>query len=69
MLPRAAARKPGEIDVALVVGLAKLEDCATVRDAAAVLTRAETMAMLSDARGIDRLAALERAQPALKNVK
>ncbi len=69
MLPGTAARKPGEVDVALVVGLAKLDDCATVRDAAAVLTRAETIAILSDVRGIDRLAALDRAQPALKNVK
>ena len=52
-----------------VVGLAKLEDCTTLAEAAAMLTRAEMMAVLSDPRGLDRLAALERAQPSLKNVK
>ena len=69
MLPQAGARKPGDVDVARVVGLAKLEDCTTLREASAVLTRAETMAILSDPRGLDRLAALDRAQPSLKNVK
>jgi len=69
MLPQAPARKPGEVDVARVVALAKLEDCATLRDAAALLTRAETMALLFDARGIDRLAALDRAPPGLKTMK
>jgi membrane glycosyltransferase len=69
MLPSAGPRKAGEVDIARVVGLAKLEDCTTLRDAAAVLTRAETMAILSDPRGLDRLAALDRAQPSLKNVK
>jgi len=69
MLPQGMARRRGEVEVAFVVGLAKLEDCATLEEAALLLTRAETMAMLSDARGLDRLAALDRAQPALKNVK
>ena len=36
---------------------------------AATLTRAELMALLSDARGLDRLAALDRAPPSLKNMK
>ena len=69
MLPQAPARKPGDVDVARVVALAKLEDCTTLRDAAALLTRAETMALLADARGIDRLAALDRAPPSLKTLK
>ena len=55
-----AARKRGEVDAALVVGLAKLDDCATLHEADAMLTRAEKMAVLRDARGLDRLAALER---------
>jgi membrane glycosyltransferase len=69
MLPQAASRKVGDVDVARVVGLAKLEDCTNLREAAAVLTRPETIAILSDARALDRLAALDRAQPSLKNVK
>jgi membrane glycosyltransferase len=69
MLPPAGPRKAGDVDVARVVGIAKLEDCTTLREAAAVLTRAETMAILSDPRGLERLAALDRAQPSLKNVK
>ena len=68
MLPQAAPRKRGEVETALVVGLAKLEDCATVEEAAAMLPRAEIMALLSDARGLDRLAALERGQPSPKSV-
>src|SRR4051812_1086754 len=58
LLPKAPPRKPGEVDVALVVALAKLEDAATLSQAAAMLTRQETMALLCDARGLDRLAAL-----------
>jgi membrane glycosyltransferase len=69
MLPPAPARKPGEIDVARVVAFAKLDDCATPQQVEAVLTRAELMALLLDARGLDRLAALERGQPALKSMK
>ena len=69
MLPERAGRKRGEVEVALVVGLAKLEDCSMVAEAATVLTRPEMMAVLTEPRGLDRLAALERAQPSLKNVK
>jgi len=69
MLPQGVSRKRGDVEVALVVGLAKLEDCTSLPEAAAALTRAEMMAVLSDARGLDRLGALDRAQPGLKNVK
>jgi membrane glycosyltransferase len=69
MLPKGAPRKRGEVEIALVVGLAKLEDCTTVEEAAAMLPRAEIMAVLTDARGLDRLAALDRAQPNLKSVE
>jgi membrane glycosyltransferase len=69
MLPQAPTRKPGEIDVARVVALAKLDDCASLQQVEAVLTRAELMALLSDPRGLDQLAALDRGQPALKSMK
>ena len=69
MLPQIPARRPGEIDVARVVAFARLEDCISLQQATALLTRAEMMALLLDARGLDRLAALDRALPALKNVK
>jgi membrane glycosyltransferase len=68
MLPNGVARKRGVVEAALVVGLAKLEDCTTLAEAAGTLTRVETMAVLSDARGIDRLAQLDRGQTNLKNV-
>jgi membrane glycosyltransferase len=60
MLPDAPRRARGTVDVALVVGLAKLGDCASLNEADAILTRQETMALLSDASGIERLAALEQ---------
>jgi membrane glycosyltransferase len=59
LLPEAPSRRRGDVDVALVVGLAKLEGCATLAEADALLTRQEKMALLCDARGLDRLAALE----------
>jgi len=69
MLPQAVARKRGEIEIALVVGLAKLDECTTLAEASAALTRAETMALLADPRGLDRLAALDRAPSTLRNVR
>ena len=58
LLPKAAARNRGDVDVALVVGLAKLDDCATLREADEILTAREKIAVLTDPRGIERLAAL-----------
>ena len=69
MLPQALARKPGEVDVARVVAFAKLDDCTTLQQAVALLTRAEMMALLLETRGLERLAVLDRAPPVLKNVK
>jgi membrane glycosyltransferase len=57
MLPDAAPRVRGAVDTALVIGLAKLEDCTSLAEAADTLTRQEKMALLSDARGVERLAA------------
>jgi membrane glycosyltransferase len=58
LLPTLTPRKRGDVDVALVVALAKLEDCTTLTQAHEALTRQETMALLSDGHGVDRLAAL-----------
>ena len=58
MLPPPAERRRGDVDAALVIGLAKLDDCAGVGEADAMLTRAEKMAVLADGRGLDRIAAL-----------
>ena len=60
MLPKGVARKRGVVETALVIGVAKLEDCTTLAEAADTLTRVEMMAVLSDARGLDRLASLRR---------
>ena len=60
LLPAPPPRRRGDVDVALAVGLAKLADCTSLTEAEAVLTRQEKMAVLSDARGVDRLVALEK---------
>jgi hypothetical protein len=69
MLPQNAPRKAGEIDVDRVVALAKLEDCTTLGEAAAALTKRETMASLNDARALDRLSLLESAPSSIINLK
>ncbi len=57
MLP--PARRPGEpFDVALLLGLAKLQEADTLEAGLASLTRQETAAVLADARGVERLQAL-----------
>jgi membrane glycosyltransferase len=58
LLPHTPRRTPGAVDVALVVGLAKLDDCQSLNEADAILTRQEKMALLSDANGVERLARL-----------
>ena len=55
---RSRARRRGEVDVALVVGLAKLDDIDLLDDALHSLTRRELAAVLGDGRGLDRLVAL-----------
>jgi membrane glycosyltransferase len=69
MLPHEALRKAGEIDVDRVVALARLEDCATLTEAAATLTKRETMACLNDARALDRLSLLESNPSSVINLK
>ena len=60
LLPAPPPRRRGDIDVDVAVGLAKLADCTNLTEAEAMLTRQEKMAVLSDTRGVDRLAELER---------
>ena len=58
-------RRPGEIDVDLVVGLAKLDQCDGFEEAWNVLSRPEKNALLAHAKGLARLQSLwERHPPA-----
>jgi membrane glycosyltransferase len=61
MLPPQRRRGIDPIDPTVVVGLAKLEEADTLADGLGRLTRAEKAAVLSDARGVARLAALADA--------
>jgi len=51
-------RPRGEVDVALVVGLAKLDEFDTLDEALRGLTRKELAAVIGDRRGLDRLVRL-----------
>ena len=62
MLPQAPRRARGDLDVQLVVGLAKLEECANLDEALEILSASEQRAVLGSERGLERLAALSRAQ-------
>ncbi|MGA7455619.1 MAG: glucan biosynthesis glucosyltransferase H, partial [Rhodoplanes sp.] len=55
---RPRARRRGEVDVALVVGLAKLDDIDSLDDALHSLTQRELVAVLGNGRSLDRLVAL-----------
>ncbi len=62
MLPPPPRRACRDVDVHLVVGLAKLDECASLEEALEVLTEAEKRALLGSERGLDRLLALRRGQ-------
>jgi membrane glycosyltransferase len=51
MLPARHQPRGGQIDVDLVIGLAKLEDCDSFEDALCLLTRSEKNALLASATG------------------
>jgi membrane glycosyltransferase len=55
---RPRPRPRGEVDVALVVGLAKLDEFDTLDEALRGLTRKELVAVIGDRRGLDRLVRL-----------
>jgi membrane glycosyltransferase len=54
-----ARRQRGEVNVALVVGLAKLEEAGDLAEAVQWLSAQEKVAVLSDRRGIERLIGLK----------
>ena len=62
MLPPPRRRSRRDLDVHLVVGLAKLDECTSLEEALEILTEAEKRALLGSERGIERLAALWRSQ-------
>jgi membrane glycosyltransferase len=62
MLPPPRRRSRRDLDVHLVVGLAKLDECASLEEALEVLTEAEKRALLASERGLERLAALWQSQ-------
>ncbi|MDQ1079830.1 glucans biosynthesis glucosyltransferase MdoH [Pseudoroseomonas cervicalis] len=61
MLPPPRRPRQDPFDAALLVGLAKLGEAASLEEALSGLTRPELAAALADAGGVDRLAALARA--------
>jgi membrane glycosyltransferase len=58
MLPARRPTKRGEVNVELVVGLARLDQCDTFEEAIELLTGPERSALLADRTGVDRLRAL-----------
>src|SRR5205085_5026430 len=62
MLPPSPRRSRRDLDVHLVVGLAKLEECTNLDEALEVLTEPEKRALLGSERGLEKLAALWRSQ-------
>jgi membrane glycosyltransferase len=66
MLQEPAPRRPGDVDVDLVVGLAKLDQCDGFEEAWNVLSRAEKNALLANAKGLARLQSLWDGRPARK---
>ena len=62
MLPPPRRRSRRDLDVHLVVGLAKLDECANLEEALEVLTEAEKRALLGSERGLDELLSLRRGQ-------
>lgn len=65
LLPQPPRRK-GEIDVDLLVGLAKLADAESLQEAAAMLSKRETLVVLSHWGGLKRLSQLVPASTGLE---
>ncbi|ESR24834.1 glucans biosynthesis glucosyltransferase MdoH [Lutibaculum baratangense] len=62
-LPPVQPLPPGEIDMSLVAGLARLEAAETLEDAIHYLSKKERLALLADPEGLDRVAMLPRRKP------
>lgn len=63
-LPPPSAVAPGEVDPALVVGLARIDAASSLEEAARFLSKAEKRALLADPEGLDRVALLPRRRAA-----
>jgi membrane glycosyltransferase len=61
MLPTSPARRKGEYDVELLLGLVKLDDADSLEEAAALLSAREKLAILGNRLGFERLCQLMRA--------
>ena len=60
MLPEAAPRRFGQVNIDLVIGFAKLDQCTTIGDAFQILSRKELKELLGNREAFDRLKALRR---------
>jgi membrane glycosyltransferase len=60
MLPETSHQRFGEVNVDLVIGFSKLEQCSTLDDAFQILSSKELKELLSNRRAFDRLKALGR---------
>jgi len=60
MLPQARPLPHGQVNVDLLVGLAKLDQCANICDALKILSRSEKRSLLGDQSAFDRLKMLQR---------
>jgi membrane glycosyltransferase len=60
MLPTMPARRKGDYDVDLLLGLAKLQDARSIEEASSLLSSQEKLAVLGDRAGIERLCQLKQ---------
>jgi membrane glycosyltransferase len=60
MLPEMAPRRFGQVNIDLVIGFAKLDQCTTIGDAFQILSRKELKELLGNREAFDRLKALRR---------
>lgn len=60
MLPQPAPQRFGEVNIDLVIGFSKLDQCSSLDDAFKILSRKELKELLCDRKAFDRLKALGR---------
>jgi membrane glycosyltransferase len=62
MLPQAASQRFGEVNIDLVVGISKLNQCSLLEDAFKILSKKELKELLGDRKAFDQLKALGRRE-------
>jgi hypothetical protein len=62
MLPQAGPQRFGDVNIDLVVGFSKLDQCSSLDDAFKILSRKELKELLCDRKAFDRLRALGRQE-------